>query len=118
MVVALADNAVTMGGDHAAAISGGTPSCANSHYLRSVLRDQWGWKDGLIVSDCQAIAIIKAGHGYRTPEDPHAVPKSQIHGNKDLSDYVDAARQAIRASTDFNCIPRISDCRIWRRCRS
>ena len=92
-----------MGGDHAAAISGGTPSCANSHYLRGVLRNQWGWKDGLVVSDCQAIAIIKAGHGYRTAEDPHAVPKSQIHGHEDQSDYVDAARQAIRASTDFNC---------------
>ena len=57
-----------MGGDHAATISGGTPSCANSHYLRGVLREKWGWKDGFIVSDCQAIAIIKAGHGYRTAE--------------------------------------------------
>ena len=92
-----------MGGDHAAAISGGTPSCANAHYLRGVLRKAWGWEDGYIVSDCQAIAIIKAGHGFRTAEDPHAVPKSQIHGDTDQSDYVDAARQAIRASTDFNC---------------
>jgi hypothetical protein len=96
-------NAVTMGGDQAADISGGTPSCANKNYLRGVLREQWGWKDGFVVSDCQAIAIIKAGHGFRTDEDPKAVPKSQIHGNTDKSDYVDAARQAIRASTDFNC---------------
>jgi beta-D-xylosidase 4 len=94
---------VSMGGDHAATISGGTPSCANARYLRGILRKQWGWEDGFIVSDCQAIAIIKAGHGYRTAEDPHAVPKSQIHGDTDQSDYVDAARKAIRASTDFNC---------------
>ena len=92
-----------MGGDQAASISGGTPSCANAHYLRGVLREQWGWKDGFIVSDCQAIAIIKAGHGFKTVEDPHAVPKTQLHGGADLSDYKDAARQAIRASTDFNC---------------
>ena len=62
-VVMCSYNAVTMGNDHAASISGGTPSCANEHYLRGVLREKWGWKDGVVVSDCQAIAIIKVGHG-------------------------------------------------------
>ena len=77
-------NSVTVGGDQAATISGGTPSCANANYLRNVLRDQWGFGDGLVVSDCQAIAIIKAGHGYRTKEDPHALPKN--NSGVDLSD--------------------------------
>ena len=46
--------------------------------------------------------FLKRGRRFET-QDPHAVPKSQIHGDEDTSDYVDAARQAIRASTDFNC---------------
>ena len=92
-----------MGGDSPASISGGTPSCANAHYLRGILRRSWDWESGFVVSDCQAIAIIKAGHGYRTVEDPHALPQSKLQGANDTCNYRDAARQAIRASTDFNC---------------
>jgi hypothetical protein len=52
--------------------------------------------------DKRSEICLKRGRRFET-QDPHAVPKSQIHGDEDTSDYVDAARQAIRASTDFNC---------------
>ena len=69
------------------------------------------------MSDCQAIAIIKAGHGFRTKFDPNALPKSTIHGN-DTCDYVDAARQVIacssrlltRSSRLLSCSSRLLAC--------
>ena len=41
----------------------GVPDCANSFLLTDLLRNQWGF-DGYIVSDCDAIHDVYAGHHY------------------------------------------------------
>jgi beta-glucosidase len=63
----------------------GVPACANTHYLKDILRGDWKF-DGHVVSDCAAIADIHMPnkHGYvRTAEE--------------------AAALSIRAGTDLFC---------------
>lgn len=53
----------------------GVPACANPHYLKDILRDQWKF-DGHVVSDCAAIADIHVAksHAYvKTAEEAAAV---------------------------------------------
>lgn len=52
----------------------GQPCCANAHYERQILRDEWGFK-GLITSDCGAIRdFYEPGHHryVKTPQEASA----------------------------------------------
>lgn len=53
----------------------GVPACANPHYLKDILRDEWKF-DGHVVSDCAAIADIHVAKSHafvKTPEEAAAV---------------------------------------------
>ena len=63
----------------------GKPCCGSHRYERQILRDEWGF-DGLITSDCWAIAdFYLKGH--------HEVAR----------DSADAVAMALRAGTDVEC---------------
>ncbi|KAF2466210.1 glycosyl hydrolase family 3 N terminal domain-containing protein [Lindgomyces ingoldianus] len=64
----------------------GTPACANSYLMQTVLREHWGWtKDNnYIVSDCNAVHNIYADHHW-------------------LKNAAQAAGAALTAGTDNVC---------------
>jgi len=61
----------------------GTPACANQRLLGDILRKQWHFS-GYVVSDCDAVDDIRAGH-------------------KLAADEAEASAMAVRAGTDVNC---------------
>jgi beta-glucosidase len=61
----------------------GVPACADSLLLRHFLRDAWHFR-GYVVSDCDAVDDIRAGHHV-------------------TDDEATAAAMALRAGTDLNC---------------
>ncbi|HTT67515.1 MAG TPA: glycoside hydrolase family 3 C-terminal domain-containing protein [Gemmatimonadales bacterium] len=61
----------------------GTPACADSLLLQQNLRARWHF-DGYVVSDCDAVDDIRAGH-------------------KVAADEATAAAMALRAGDDLNC---------------
>ena len=60
-----------------------TPAVASEYLLKGILRDEWGF-EGFIVSDCGSIENLYEKHGV-------------------AEDYVDAARQALKAGVSCNC---------------
>ncbi|KAK4501733.1 hypothetical protein PRZ48_007542 [Zasmidium cellare] len=65
----------------------GVPSCANSFFLQTLLRDTWGFGDGnsgFVSSDCDSIYNIFDPHGY-------------------ASNRTGAAADGLRAGTDIDC---------------
>ena len=61
----------------------GTPACANQRLLTEILRREWHF-DGYVVSDCDAVDDIRAGH-------------------KMAADNAQASAMAVRAGDDLNC---------------
>ena len=65
----------------------GVPGCANEYLLQKVLREHWGWgkkEDKWVVSDCQAVQMVREGHNYvKTKEE--------------------AAARSLNAGTDLEC---------------
>jgi beta-glucosidase len=61
----------------------GDPACASRRLLRSILRDEWTF-DGYVVSDCDAVDDIRAGHRL-------------------AGDEAEASAMALGAGTDLNC---------------
>jgi beta-glucosidase len=61
----------------------GTPACANSRLLTEILRHEWRFS-GYVVSDCDAVDDIRAGH-------------------KMAADNAQASAMAVRAGDDLNC---------------
>ncbi len=61
----------------------GTPACASPFLLRQTLRQRWGFQ-GYVVSDCDAVDDIRAGH--------------EVTGDSAV-----AAAMALRAGDDLNC---------------
>ena len=61
----------------------GMPACADSLLLRHFLRGAWGFR-GYVVSDCDAVDDIRAGH--------HVTDDEAV-----------AAAMALKAGTDLNC---------------
>ena len=61
----------------------GVPACADTLLLRHYLRERWGF-GGYVVSDCDAVDDIRAGH--------HVTDDEAV-----------AAAMALRAGTDLNC---------------
>ncbi len=62
---------------------GGVPACGNRRLLQEVLRDGWRFP-GYVVSDCDAVDDIRAGHRL-------------------TADSAEAAAMGLRAGTDLNC---------------
>lgn len=63
----------------------GVPSCANSFFLQTILRDTWGFvDDGYVSSDCGATYNVFNPHGY-------------------AANASGAAADSIRAGTDIDC---------------
>jgi beta-glucosidase len=91
----------------------GVPACANSHYLKDILRNDWKF-EGHIVSDCAAIADIHmpTKHGYvKTPEEAAAISIKAgtdlfcSSGAKDTADpavTVRAVKQGLVAESDLD----------------
>jgi beta-glucosidase len=91
----------------------GVPACANPHYLKDILRNEWKF-DGHVVSDCAAIADIHMPkkHGYvNTPEEAAALSIKAgtdlfcSSGAKDTADpavTVRAVRQGLVAESDLD----------------
>jgi beta-glucosidase len=61
----------------------GWPACTNRMLLQQHLRDAWGFR-GFVVSDCNAIDDVNAGH-HKTP------------------DFLHSAAAALQAGTDLSC---------------
>ncbi len=61
----------------------GTPACGNSRLLTEILRHEWRF-DGYVVSDCDAVDDIRAGHHVAT-------------------DNSQASAMAVHAGDDLNC---------------
>lgn len=62
---------------------GGSPACGDRRLLQEVLREGWGFP-GYVVSDCDAVDDIRAGHRL-------------------TADSAEAAAMGLRAGTDLNC---------------
>lgn len=66
----------------------GVPACADEFLIQKVLREHWGWgkgkEDKWVVSDCQAIQMIREGHNYSSTKP-------------------EAAAKALKAGTDLEC---------------
>ena len=63
----------------------GVPSCANSFFLQTLLRDSWDFPEGgYVSSDCDAVYNVWNPHGY-------------------ADDIVTAAADSLRAGTDIDC---------------
>ncbi|KAK3616639.1 hypothetical protein LTR56_025816 [Elasticomyces elasticus] len=62
----------------------GIPSCTNSFFLQNLLRDLWGFGDGFVSSDCDAIYNVFDPHGY-------------------AANRTGAAADSLRAGTDVDC---------------
>jgi len=63
----------------------GVPSCANSYFLQTLLRDTWDFADtSYVTSDCDAVYVIWNPHGY-------------------AANWSMAAADGIRAGCDSNC---------------
>ena len=60
----------------------GVPSCANSLFHNTIVRDEWGF-DGFIVSDCGAVGGIQSGHHYANTSD--STCRAGILGGCDLN---------------------------------
>jgi beta-glucosidase len=56
----------------------GEPACANQYLLQDQLRAKWGFK-GYVVSDCDAVRDVAAGHRYR-PTQAQGAAISVIRG--------------------------------------
>ena len=63
----------------------GDPCCGSERLLMQILRDEWGF-DGIVVSDCGAVADFYNDRGHKTHED--AVVASAV---------------AVRSGTDLDC---------------
>ncbi|MBN1609490.1 MAG: glycoside hydrolase family 3 C-terminal domain-containing protein [Polyangiaceae bacterium] len=61
----------------------GVPACADRWLLQETLRDRFGFQ-GYVVSDCDAVDVIFAGHYY-------------------AADGPEASKMALGAGTDLNC---------------
>lgn len=70
-------NAETVSGTGVA----GVPSCANGAFTNGVLRDTWGW-DGVVVSDCGAVANTFATHHY--VDSPAAAVAATMNAGTDV----------------------------------
>jgi beta-glucosidase len=91
----------------------GVPACANAHYLKNILRDDWHF-DGHVVSDCAAIADIHMPkkHEYvKTAEEAVALSIKAgtdlfcSSGAKDTADpaiTVKAVKQGLLAESDLD----------------
>jgi len=62
---------------------GGSPACGDRRLLQEILREGWGFP-GYVVSDCDAVDDIRAGHRL-------------------TADSAEAAAMGLRAGTDLNC---------------
>ncbi|OKL55982.1 putative exo-1,4-beta-xylosidase xlnD [Talaromyces atroroseus] len=63
----------------------GVPSCSNSFFLQTLLRDSWDFTEyGYVSSDCDAVYNVFNPHGYASNESA-------------------AAADALRAGTDIDC---------------
>ncbi len=61
----------------------GVPCTGNEWLLTEVLRKEWGF-DGYVVSDCDAVGLIRDGHHY-------------------VATHAEAAAMALKAGCDLNC---------------
>lgn len=62
----------------------GVPSCSNSFFLQTLLRESWGFGEGFVSSDCDAVYNVFNPHGY-------------------AADQTGAAADSLRAGTDIDC---------------
>ncbi|KAK4574047.1 hypothetical protein LTR86_001808 [Recurvomyces mirabilis] len=62
----------------------GVPSCANSFFLQTLLRDTWDFGTGFVSSDCDAVYNVYDPHGY-------------------AANRTGAAADSLRAGTDIDC---------------
>jgi beta-glucosidase len=86
----------------------GEPACANQYLLQDQLRGQWGFT-GYVVSDCDAVRDITAGHRYRSTQaqgvaiavtrgmDNECVTFTSRFGEPVEQAYIDAVRQGYLA---------------------
>jgi beta-glucosidase len=83
----------------------GEACCANTYLLEDVLRKQWGFK-GHIVSDCDAIADIYAGHKLVTSKTGAAALALQRGVNLNCGDtylgLTDALRQGLVTEAEID----------------
>ena len=62
----------------------GVPSCSNSFFLQTLLRDTWNFGEGFVSSDCDAVYNVFNPHGY-------------------AANQSGAAADSLRAGTDIDC---------------
>jgi beta-glucosidase len=61
----------------------GVPACANTHYLKDILRTDWKF-DGHVVSDCAAIADIHQARSHAWVKTPELAAAAAIKAGTDL----------------------------------
>ncbi|EMC99070.1 glycoside hydrolase family 3 protein [Baudoinia panamericana UAMH 10762] len=62
----------------------GVPSCSNSFFLQTLARDTWGFGNGFVSSDCDAVYNVYNPHGY-------------------AANTTGAVADSLRAGTDIDC---------------
>jgi beta-D-xylosidase 4 len=66
----------------------GTPACANTYLMQTVLRDHWGWTDAdqYVTSDCNAVGNFYADHHW-VDTAAEAAAKAYVAGTDTVCEY-------------------------------
>ena len=61
----------------------GDPCCGSDRLLMQILRDEWGF-DGIVLSDCGAIADFYRDYGHKTHPDAESASAAAVLSGTDL----------------------------------
>ena len=61
----------------------GDPCCGSDRLLMQILRDEWGF-DGIVLSDCGAIADFYRDYGHKTHPDAESASAAAVQSGTDL----------------------------------
>ena len=85
----------------------GDPCCGSSRLLTQILRQEWGY-DGIVVSDCGAVADFYNDRGHRTHPDKESAASAAVISGTDLdcggsySGLLDGVKRGLIQESDID----------------